>query len=124
MHNALSSRKTRRPRTLRTAQHGADIGDPFVSLLNPYGCWLRAEEGGGRMVAGAWMAAGRPAARDLTRILLCDARRQQLAPAWFNFVFSSVRLLALRKCTPRLDGREGALPVGIGCALRRAVPRR
>jgi len=122
VHNALSSRKTRPPRTLRTAQYGADIGDPFVSLLNPNGCLPRAEEGGGRMVAGAWMAAGRPAARHLTSILVCDARRQQLAPAWFNFVFSSV-LLALRKCTPGLDRREDALPVGIGCALRRAVSK-
>ncbi|KAG8468519.1 hypothetical protein KFE25_013602 [Diacronema lutheri] len=46
-----------------------------------------------------------------------------LLPAWFNFVFSSVRLLALRKCTPGVDGREDARPVGIGCALRRAVSK-
>jgi hypothetical protein len=46
-----------------------------------------------------------------------------LLPAWFNFVFSSVRLLALRKCTPGADGLEDARPVGIGCALRRAVSK-
>jgi len=43
--------------------------------------------------------------------------------AGFHFVFSSVRLLALRKRAPAADEPEDARPVGISCALRRAVTK-
>jgi len=44
-------------------------------------------------------------------------------PAWVNFVFSYVQLLALRKRAPTADEPEDVRPIGISCALRRAVTK-